>query len=50
MINISNEYDTSVPIENEYYFDIIPEAILFPIKFNNFTAGALQAGSVQYCF
>lgn len=50
MINISDKYNTSVLIDNEYYFDTIPEAILFPIKFNNFTAGALQAGSVQYCF
>ena len=50
MINISDKYDTSAPIDNEYYFDTIPEAILFPINFNNFTVGALQAGSVQYCF
>ena len=51
-INIAKKYNTTKtnPIENEYYFDIIPEAILFPVEFNSFTTGALSAGSVQYCF
>ena len=52
MINIAKQYNTSKtnPIKNEYYFDIIPEAILFPAEFNSFTSGTLYAGSVQYCF
>lgn len=50
MINISKEYDITKPIMNEYYFDTIPEAILFPVELNSLTNGMLPSGSVQYCF
>lgn len=52
MINLSNKYNTtkSDPITDTYYFDIIPEAVLFPVKLNSLTSGMLQAGSVQYGF
>lgn len=52
MINISKKYNTTKnePIENKYYFDIIPETILFPIELNTLTTGTLKSGVVQYCF
>lgn len=52
MINLSNKYNTtkSEPITDPYYFDIIPEAVLFPIQLNTLTSGTLPSGSVQYCF
>lgn len=52
MINIAKEYNTdkSNPITNKYYFDIIPEAVLFPITLNSLTNGQLSSGVVQYCF
>ena len=52
MINISKKYNTtkSEPITDKYYFDIIPEAVLFPITLNDLTNGNLPAGAVQYCF
>jgi hypothetical protein len=52
MINLSNKHNTtkSEPITDPYYFDIIPEAVLFPIQLNTLTSGTLPAGAVQYCF
>ncbi|MBQ7820001.1 MAG: hypothetical protein IJ341_09940 [Bacteroidales bacterium] len=49
VINIQEEYDTSYSYEDTA-FDIIPDAILNPFKFEGFCTGSLPAGEVQYAY
>ena len=49
VINIQEEYDTSYSYEDTT-FDIIPDAILNPFKFERFCTGSLPAGEVQYAY
>lgn len=51
VLNISGDFSgLESPIENESFFDILPEATLYPAEFVDFGKGAMPAGSVQYCY